>query len=213
MANTGSHSGCEPNLDQPGTDGSQGKGIIFNRWGTHDAATYASAPPGGWVETGSLFGDFISIRVPYDWGEGDYTFLLAPDIYEHPDGSWYGLWITDQSTNVVTHLGSLKFPLLDDGRELAIEARHDVFGSLIAVLGDGAIRPHDLPVFEIALNRPTLSSGDPPNQVTANYSPLFGVITSANISYNSTNDQVVIRAGGDTSRITDPGTVIPLPGN
>ncbi len=205
--------GLRTDLDQPGTDGSQGKGIIYNRWGTHDVATNASVPDGAWVETGSLFGDFISIRIPYDWGEGAYTFRLAPQGDDDEDGRWYGLSITEQSTGVTTQLGSLKFPFTESGQAPVIAPRHDVFGSLIAVLGARAIKPHELPVFEIALDRPIMSSGDLPNQVTANYSPLFGVITSANITYDTANDRVVIRAGGRTSRITQAGTVISLPDN
>ena len=65
--------GIRTDLDKPGTDGSQGKGVVFNRWDTTDTSTYARPTENGWVETGAFDGPFISVRRTYDWGEGNYA--------------------------------------------------------------------------------------------------------------------------------------------
>ena len=203
--------GLRTDVDKPGTDGSQGKGVIFNRWGTTNTATYGRAEADGWVETGDFGGPFISVRKAYDWGEGDYSVRVAPDDDDDTDGRWYGLWITDKSTNVETKMGSLKFPLLSGGDAPKILARNDVYGSIIALVGSGAINPTEIPVFEASLGMPDASGGDDePYEITVDYALLHGQITNANVSYDADEHEVVTRVGGSTLRITQPGSTISL---
>ena len=88
----------------------------------------------GWVVTGTILGDFISIRKPYDWGEGDYTVRIAHDgSADDADGRWYGMWITDPEGDE-THMGSLKFPMVN-GSPPMINPRHDVYSSMLVISG------------------------------------------------------------------------------
>ena len=201
--------GIRTDLDDPETDGSEGKGIVFNRWDTHDTAL-ARPTTDGWVVTGTILGDFISIRKPYDWGVGDYTVRIAHDgSTDDPDGRWFGMWITD-SEGEETHMGSLKFPLVG-GEPPKLDPRGDLYQSMLAVLGGGVIKPHEIPVFEIALSPPDEGSSiDPPKRVTAVYSQFHGVMTNSNITHDREADLVIMRAGGATLRTTDPGTVITI---
>ena len=199
--------GIRTDLDDPDTDGSEGKGIVFNRWDTHDK-TLANPTDDGWVVTGTILGDFISIRKPYDWGVGDYTVRIAHDGSQNDaDGRWFGMWITD-SGGVETYMGSLKFPF-DDGENPKFNPRGDLYHSMLAILGAGVIEPHEIPVFEIALSPPDEGSSiDPPKRVTAVYSQFNHVMTNSNITHDREDNLVIMRAGGTTLRTTDPGDVI-----
>ena len=199
--------GIRTDLDDPDTDGSEGKGIVFNRWDTHDTSL-ARPTTDGWVVTGTILGDFISIRKTYDWGVGDYTVRIAHDGTEDDtDGRWYGMWITD-SDGVETHMGSLKFPLVD-GAAPKFNPRGDLYQSMLALLGGGVIKPHEIPLFEVALSPPDEGSSiDPPKRVTAVYSQFNGVMTNSNITHDREDNVVIMRAGGSTRRTSDPGTEI-----
>ena len=199
--------GIRTDVDDPDTDGSEGKGIVFNRWDTHDK-TLASPTEDGWVVTGTILGDFISIRKPYDWGEGDYTVRIAHDgSADDADGRWYGMWITD-SEGDETHMGSLKFPFVN-GAAPRFNPRGDVYSSMFVLLGGSVIKPQEIPVFEIALSPPDEGSSiDPPKRVTTIYSQFHGVMTNSNITHDREDNLVIMRAGGSTLRTTDPGTEI-----
>lgn len=200
--------GIRTDVDNPETDGSEGKGIFLNRWGTHD--TTLARTPDGWVGTGMRFGNSISIQKLYDWGTGDYTVRIAPDGDPDNTGAlWYGMWIRNRSTDVETFMGSLKFPG-NDGSPPKINPRGDLYHSMLGILGRGVIKPHEIPVFEIALSPPDEGSIDPPKRVTAAYSQFNGVMTNANITHDRADNIVIMRAGGTTLRTTDPGTVITI---
>ena len=208
IGNTRFGFGIRTDVDDPDTDGSEGKGIVFNRWNTHDT-TQARPTEDGWVVTGSILGDFISIRKSYDWGLGDYTVRIAQDGEDDDDGRWYGMWITDPNGEE-THMGSLKFPNNGDAAP-KINPRQDVYSSMLVILGGSTVKPHDIPVFEIALSPPDEGdSVDPPKRITAAYSNLHGVMSNANIIHDRNDDQVILRAGGTTIRTTNPRTVITI---
>ncbi len=199
--------GIRTDLDDPDTDGSEGKGIVFNRWGTHDKSL-ARPTTDGWVVTGSILGDFISIRKPYDWGVGDYTVRVAHDgSMDDMDGRWFGMWITDPN-GVETHMGSLQFPFVNDAPP-KFNPRGDLYQSMLALLGGSVIKPQEIPVFEVALSPPDEGSSiDPPKRVRAVYSQFHGAMTNSNITYDREDNRVIMRAGGTTLRTTSPGTAL-----
>ena len=197
--------GIRTDVDDPDSDGSEGKGIVFNRWGTHDK-TQARPTDDGWVVTGNILGNFISIRKAYDWGAGDYTVRIAQDGDDDADGRWYGMWILNKSTNVETHMGSLKFPFVD-GAPPMINPRQDVYSSMMVILGGSAIKPHEIPVFEVALSPPNEGNGvAPPKRFTATYSNLAGVITNAKLSFDRDSNQLIMRAGRKYQPLQCPWT-------
>ncbi len=181
--------------------------MIFNRWGTDDTSTYGRAAGDGWVETGNFGGPFISARRTYDWNEDNYPVRVAQDGDDDADGRWFGLWITDKSTGVETHMGSLKFPLPDEGESEKL-TRNDVYGSLMAILGSGAVNPADIPVFEVGLAPPDASDGDLANVATVSYSVLNRVMANGNVRYDADIGKVIMRVGGSTRRSTQSGTTI-----
>ena len=82
-------------------------------WETRDLANARFSETDGWTQSSGHEGNFIGVRRSYAWGAGDYRIRFAPDGDPEDDGVWFGLWITDRSTDVATWIGSLKFPLLD----------------------------------------------------------------------------------------------------
>ena len=199
--------GLHTDVDQPGTDGTQGKGIIFNRWGTADTSANSRTTGDGWTETGNFGGPFISLRRTFDWSTGNYSVRMAKDGDDDADGRWFGMWITDKSTGVGTKMGSVKFPL-SGGNQPLIQARSDVFGSLIAITGESSINPSTIPVVEVAIGLPDDSEGDPPNEATVNYSLLGRGMTNANVRYEADTGKIIMRAGGSTRKATAAGTIL-----
>jgi hypothetical protein len=83
------------------------KGIIFSRWKTRDITNYKIAN-GGWGQSAGYEGDFIGVRIEYEWVVGTYTIELRKDSTDSK-GDWYGLWIKKNSDNKNTYCGSIRF--------------------------------------------------------------------------------------------------------
>ena len=105
--------GLQTDVHAPESPYRRGKGLLFSRWATRDLANARISEIDGWTQSSGHEGNFIGVRRSYSWGAGEYRVRLAPDGDPEEDGVWFGLWITDRSTDVTTWIGSLKFPLLD----------------------------------------------------------------------------------------------------
>ena len=77
----------------------RGKGLLFSRWETLDLATARFSETDGWTQSCGHEGNFIGVRRSYAWGARDYRVRFAPDSDPEDDGVWFGLWITDRSTD------------------------------------------------------------------------------------------------------------------
>jgi hypothetical protein len=90
-----------------------GKGFIFSRWGAAEVGD-GKAADGGWAEamthTQSGEGDFASVRVPYAWGSGRYTFRIETRSAAPLTGQWADLSVTDHDRARRIEVGSLRFP-------------------------------------------------------------------------------------------------------
>lgn len=83
------------------------KGIIFSRWGTRDVQNYKIAP-GGFGQSAGYEGDFIGVRIYYEWGIGRYNIELKLESTD-AIGDWYSLFITKLSSNDTKYVGSIRF--------------------------------------------------------------------------------------------------------
>ncbi len=180
----------------------RGKGLIFSRWETRDLANARYAAEDGWTQSSGHEGDFIGVRRSYAWGAGDYRVRLAPDETEpkDSDGVWFGLWITDMSTDVTTWIGSLKFPL-QDGKaviQAPVYSTMEIYGQ--------RIRPIDIPTWRVSLKRP-VGDGVKSSWGHTEYAMFKDEIMNSDIRYDVTNDVVHIQAGGTTERRAEPGQV------
>ena len=180
----------------------RGKGLIFSRWKTRDLANARYDETYGWTESAGHEGDFIGVRRLYDWGAGDYRVRIAPDGLKS-DGEWFGLWITDLSTDVTTWIGSLKFPLLNGTATIKPYS-----SATIEVYGVTPIRPIDIPQWHVSVKRPL---GD--NIVSSwgftsyPYDDSDNALPNSNVWYDSSEDRAHLLVGGETERKTPTGRI------
>ena len=172
--------------------------VIYSRWDIRDLNWARWHETEGWSQSSGHEGDFIGVRRVYDWGAGDYNILLAPDGEPDDVGQWYGLWITDKATGVQTWIGSLKFPLVNG------KARMDNATYATAeVYGRKPVRPIDIPEWYVSIERP-LMDGAPAASAWTGYSWFFEEITNSDIRWDIDSQQMHIRVGGLTERLTEP---------
>jgi len=135
-----------------------GKGIIFSRWGLGSKAD-ARTPKGARSFVGekatSGEGDFVSIRKPYRWNEGRYTFLMRA---RRPDaagrGTWIDLLVLEHKSGRWIDAGGLRF----HGKELSLRSRLVSFVEIFAKRGRGRRAfPKVLPEITVSVSPPLVN--------------------------------------------------------
>ena len=200
ISGQGYYFGLQTSVLRPSLGRGAGKGIIFSKWEERDLSFARIADPViGWKQSAGYEGDFIGVRLSYDWGVGEYKMRLAPESLDK-DGEWYGVWITDLATNITTWAGSLKFALVD-GRTYIQPSSY----STLEIYG-APIRPIDIPAFHVTMGPPI---GDEllPDWGSSSYGlGEFNPTTNANARYDSAEDVLELRVGGLTEQIEPPVT-------
>lgn len=114
-----------------------GKGAIFSVWDTPNLDG-VRGPDGVWVESGDYEGNFLSVRSPYAWGEGQYTMRVSAE--ESDDvGRWFGYYVND------TWIGSLRF-LPDAEIKPFCATPIEVYGP--------PVKPSDIPYWKVSMEAP-----------------------------------------------------------
>jgi len=134
-----------------------GKGAIFSRWAKGALSLdNARAAADGVYESAGYEGDFVSVRRPYLWKAGTYTYELQKLDYEATkDGgfTWVGCFVTDKQTSQRTFIGALRFP----GSRLKLWNRNSAF---VELYGTRQIRGYtitELPELEIRFSHPRIN--------------------------------------------------------
>ena len=93
-----------------------GKGGIFSRWSTHPderiGLDYTDMQPNGFRESSTTEGNFCSVRCPFIWTKGTYTFSLVKNgtiDFKNQPHTWVSYEITDKSNAKVYKMGRLLF--------------------------------------------------------------------------------------------------------
>ncbi|MHA8051178.1 hypothetical protein V7S79_08665 [Aquirufa sp. ROCK-SH2] len=142
--------------------GTPKKGIIFSRWGTRDIQNYKLAP-GGFGQSAGYEGDFIGIRLNYEWTIGNYLIELKLDSSDNI-GDWYGLYLTKKSSNEKTYVGSIRF-------EKGIKSQGIKTGGITwTELFSKKNKLSPLPNWHISVDQ-VLADDTPPNSVSVDYNP------------------------------------------
>ena len=198
ISNRDFYFGLQTDVYDPGEGRGRGKGLIFSRWDERNLA-HAKVAGGddGWSQSSGHEGDFIGVRRSYDWGTGDYRMRLAPDGLDD-DGEWYGVWITDLSTDKTVWAGSLKFPLI--GGTTAVKPP---LYSTLEIYGQPFIRPIDIPGWFVTMKRPhgdgiAARWGDPGYSGVGRAS-----ISNSDVQYDRKEDAIHLRIGGVTEQAGD----------
>jgi hypothetical protein len=88
-----------------------GPGFIFSMWGqrTHDAIRTSI---GGYCDSSGHEGDFVSVRRPYKWRKGTYTYKLVKMDKEVVGGqayTWVGVLVYSHGKDENVFVGALRF--------------------------------------------------------------------------------------------------------
>ena len=196
ISDVGFYFGLQTDVYAPDPPYWRGKGLIFSRWKTRNLANARYSDTDGWTQSSGHEGDFIGVRRSYDWGAGDYRVRIAPDGTDS-DGEWFGLWVTDLSSNITTWIGSLKFPFLNGTATMGPYSY-----TTVEIYGD-RIRPIDIPEWYVSVERP-LGDSVPSSWGSTDYAWVFGDVLNSDVRYDPTDGRVHFRAGGTTERTTPP---------
>ena len=134
-----------------------GKGGIFSRWSS-DLKTpiglehVETAAPECLVESAGYEGEFASVRRPYPWTKGTYTFcILKREAGQVKDvaGTWFECVIRD-STGQETSVGKIFF----EGNEFTFWERHSAF---VEVYSTAKIPRSGIPKVNVTFGWPRLN--------------------------------------------------------
>lgn len=89
-----------------------GRGFLFSMWG--ERSLDAIRPPdGGFLQSSGHEGDFVSVRRPFAWQKGKYTYRLTRMDREEVDGrpyTWVGAFVHAHERDEHLFVGALRFP-------------------------------------------------------------------------------------------------------
>jgi hypothetical protein len=134
-----------------------GKGAIFSRWSS-DKKTPVSldnvkkAAPECLVESAGYEGEFCSVRRPYPWTAGTYTYGISKGKTTVEDGhtnTWFTCRVKAPD-KTVTEIGSLRF----EGSEFTFWARHSAF---VEVYSTEKIPRSGIPKVNVTFSLPRLN--------------------------------------------------------
>ena len=88
-----------------------GRGLLFSMWGerNHEAIRPAD---GGFCQSSGHEGDFVSVRRPYEWKKGKYTYRIAKMDREEVEGkpsTWVGAFVYSHEKDENIFVGALRF--------------------------------------------------------------------------------------------------------
>jgi hypothetical protein len=88
-----------------------GPGFIFSMWG--ERSLDAIRPSiGGFCQSSGHEGDFVSVRRPYEWKKGKFTYKVVRMDKEEIDGqafTWVGVFVHCQAKDEHVFAGALRF--------------------------------------------------------------------------------------------------------
>ncbi|VTS02632.1 DUF3472 domain-containing protein [Tuwongella immobilis] len=137
-----------------------GRGLLFSRWDERRIDAIRPAD-GGWFQSSGHEGDFISVRRPYAWTKGKYTYKLVKmdaDLLDGKPVTWIGAFLYSHQKNEHVFIGALRF----DGKDLKLGRKMANFVEIY-----GAYRPvSEIPTLTITFGTPVVN-GTPVKSATA----------------------------------------------
>jgi hypothetical protein len=88
-----------------------GPGLLFSMWGQRSFDAIRPAD-GGFCQSSGHEGDFVSVRRPYKWQKGTYTYRLVKMDKETVDGqpqTWVGAFVYSHDKDENIFVGALRF--------------------------------------------------------------------------------------------------------
>ena len=137
-----------------------GKGAIFSRW-SNDKKTpiglnhVRTAAPDCLMESAGYEGEFASVRRPFAWTKGTYTWQIVKDKTETIDGkesTWFTCQVKDAGGTVFP-VGSLRF----EGSDFTFWKKHSAF---VEVYSTSKIPRSGIPKVNVTFGWPRIN-GEP----------------------------------------------------
>ena len=153
-----------------------GRGGIFSRWSS-DRKTPLSldhvkpAAPDCLVESAGYEGEFASVRRPFGWGRGTYTWSVSKGAAEEVDGrpsTWFQCRVKDHANpGEIIEIGSLRF----EGADFTLGPRQYAFVEVYAT----ARIPHSgIPKVEVRFGWPRVNGRPAALKMATAYYPDTG---------------------------------------
>jgi hypothetical protein len=138
-----------------------GKGAIFSRW-SNDKATpiglhHVRMAADGLCESAGYEGEFCSVRRPFAWTKGTYTYSIVKGDTETIDGkphTWFHCLVRSHATGEVTAIGSLRF----EGTDFKFWARHAAF---VEVYSTAKVPASNIPKVNVTFGYPLINGAAP----------------------------------------------------
>jgi hypothetical protein len=138
-----------------------GKGAIFSRW-SHDKTTpiglsHVRMAAGGLCESAGYEGEFCSVRRPFAWTAGTYTYSIVKGDTSSEAGStntWFHCLVRTHATGLVTWIGSLRF----EGTQFTYWNRHSAF---VEVYATSKIPKSGIPKVNVTFGYPMINGRAP----------------------------------------------------
>jgi hypothetical protein len=112
-----------------------GPGFLFSMWG--ERSLDAIRPSlGGFCQSSGHEGDFVSVRRPYEWHKGTYTYKVVRMDREEIDGkpfTWVGVFVYSHEKNESVFVGALRFKGEDLVLSRKLASFVEVYGRRIPV--------------------------------------------------------------------------------
>jgi hypothetical protein len=122
-----------------------GPGFLFSMW---DERSLDAIRPsiGGFCQSAGHEGDFVSVRRPYEWHKGKYTYKIILMDREEVEGklcTWIGVFVYSHEKDENIFVGALRFP----GDNLVLDRK---LASFVEVYGQ-RIPVVEIPQFTVTL--------------------------------------------------------------
>ncbi len=135
-----------------------GKGAIFSRWSSDKKTPIGlehvrEAGPDCLVESAGYEGEFASVRRPFAWKQGTYTWSVSRgETIDHDGGkaTWFTCRVKDHQSGKTEEIGSLLF----EGEEFEFWARHSAF---VEVYSTAKIRRSNIPKVNVTFGWPRIN--------------------------------------------------------
>ena len=112
-----------------------GPGFLMSMWGERSLDAIRPSQ-GGYCQSSGHEGDFVSVRRPYEWKKGNYTYSVVKMDKEIVDGkatTWVGAFVNSHEKDENIFIGALRFP----GESLILDRKIasfvEVYGKKIPV--------------------------------------------------------------------------------
>ncbi|MFG0335962.1 MAG: DUF3472 domain-containing protein [Maioricimonas sp. JB049] len=112
-----------------------GPGLLMSMWG--ERSFDAIRPSiGGYCQSSGHEGDFVSVRRPYQWSEGTYTYRVVRMDEEVVDGkpcTWVGAFVYSHEKDENVFIGALRFPASELVLSQKVASFVEVYGRRVPV--------------------------------------------------------------------------------